>query len=90
MAQFRHRESIVLPLLDVYVALLLVVPFFFIYPIFIHFTPFLPILPHFPPFPPISPHFPPFFHFPHFSEPTQLVSQFGRGSLTVFPNIRLP
>ena len=51
-------------------------PFF---PILLQFPPFPPIFLHFPSFPPIFPHFPPYFHFSHFSEPLQLVGQFGCG-----------
>ena len=59
MAQSRHRESIVLPFLDLCVALSCWFQFFVHLPIFRHHPP-PPISPHFPPFPPISPHFPPF------------------------------
>ena len=55
-----------------YGALLLVVPFFFISPVFVHFTPS-------PPISPIVRHVPPYFHFSHFSKPLRLVGKFGCG-----------
>ena len=59
MAQSQHRESIVLPFSEGYVALLLVVPNFFSFPPVFSISP-TPHSPPFPPISPISPHFPPF------------------------------